>query len=289
MDTEKIRAFLCVLECGTISGAAEKLGYTTSGISRLIASLEADAGFSLLKRNHNGVVATDECKTLIPAMEELIRSAEHYDQLTASVRGLEIGNVTIGTAYSAYYRPLAGIVANFTKEHPGISVRIVEGTSSQLNEMLSNHNVDLCIISRRPGVSRWMPLVQDELMALVAQDHPSIAEGCFPSVRFSEEPFIELYPGHETDNFLFFEESGIKPNTRFSTYDVNAGIAMVESGLGVLLANNLWDDSLTGSVAALRLDPPVKIDIGLATPALDTVAPALRCFIKYIERSLSVL
>ena len=289
MDTEKIRAFLCVLECGTISGAAEKLGYTTSGISRLIASLEADAGFSLLKRNHNGVVATDECQTLIPAMEELIRSAERYEQLTASVRGLEIGSVTIGTAYSAYYRPLAGIVASFTKEHPGIRVQIVEGTSSQLNEMLSNHNVDLCIISHRPGVSRWMPLIQNELMALVARDHPSVAEGCFPSTRFSEEPFIELYPGRETDNSLFFEDAGIKPNTRFSTYDVIAGVAMVEAGLGVSLSNNLWDDSLTGSVAALRLDPPVKIDIGLATPPLDMVAPAVRCFIKYIERSLSVL
>ena len=110
MDTEKISAFLCVLRCGTISAAAERLGYTTSGVSRIIASLEADAGFPLLKRLHGGVEPTEECKGLIPAMEGLLRSAERYDQLTAQVCGLETGMVTVGTAYSAYYRDRKSVV-----------------------------------------------------------------------------------------------------------------------------------------------------------------------------------
>ncbi|MDO5110999.1 MAG: LysR family transcriptional regulator [Clostridia bacterium] len=286
MDTEKLRAFLCVLQHGTISGAAETLGYTTSGISRLIASLEADAGFPLLKRNHSGVAPTEECTSLLPAMEDLVRNAERYDQLTAKVRGVEMGTVTIGTAYGAYYRPLSSIIAGFTKEHPGIRVQIVEGTSSQLRALLDTHHADICVISHRPGVARWIPLVQDELVALVAQDHPAIADGCFAASRFCEEPFIELYPGRETDNSLFFEEAGIKPNTRFSTYDVHAGVAMVEAGLGVTLTNSLWGKSLTGRVVALRLDPPVRIDIGIATLPLATLAPAVKCFIAYAESRL---
>ena len=40
MDTEKCRALLAVLEAGSLSAAAEKLDYTPSGLSRMMAALE---------------------------------------------------------------------------------------------------------------------------------------------------------------------------------------------------------------------------------------------------------
>lgn len=42
MDTEKCAALLCALEEGTLARAADRLGYTPSGISRMIAALEED-------------------------------------------------------------------------------------------------------------------------------------------------------------------------------------------------------------------------------------------------------
>ena len=38
MDTEKCAALLCVLESGSITAAADKLGYTVSGISGYAAA-----------------------------------------------------------------------------------------------------------------------------------------------------------------------------------------------------------------------------------------------------------
>ncbi len=55
MDTEKCRALLAVLEAGSLSAAAEKLDYTPSGLSRMMAALEQELGFPLLSRSHNGV------------------------------------------------------------------------------------------------------------------------------------------------------------------------------------------------------------------------------------------
>lgn len=45
MDTEKYRALLAVLEAGSLSAAAEKLDYTPSGLSRMMAALEQELGF----------------------------------------------------------------------------------------------------------------------------------------------------------------------------------------------------------------------------------------------------
>lgn len=48
MDTEKYRALLCAIEKGSLSAAGEALGYTPSGISRMMASLEEEVGLSFL-------------------------------------------------------------------------------------------------------------------------------------------------------------------------------------------------------------------------------------------------
>ena len=39
MDTEKCAALLCVIENGSITAAADKLGYTVSGVSRMMSAM----------------------------------------------------------------------------------------------------------------------------------------------------------------------------------------------------------------------------------------------------------
>ena len=54
MDTEKCRVLLTVLHERSLSAAAEALGYTPSGVSRLVDSLERETGFPLLHRGRAG-------------------------------------------------------------------------------------------------------------------------------------------------------------------------------------------------------------------------------------------
>ena len=42
MDTERINALMCTIGEGSLTAAAEKLGYTTSGVSRMMAALEEE-------------------------------------------------------------------------------------------------------------------------------------------------------------------------------------------------------------------------------------------------------
>ena len=96
MDTEKCYALLRSIELGSLSAAAQELGYTVSGMSRLVLSLEDELGFRLLNRSRSGVVPTRECELLLPAMRELARWAESCRQLAGEVRGLETGRIRVG-------------------------------------------------------------------------------------------------------------------------------------------------------------------------------------------------
>ena len=54
MDTKKTRALLLALEKGSLTAAAEELGYTQSGLTHMMNSLEDEAGISLLVRSKVG-------------------------------------------------------------------------------------------------------------------------------------------------------------------------------------------------------------------------------------------
>lgn len=288
MDTEKCAALLCALEEGTLARAADRLGYTPSGISRMIAALEEDVGFPLLYRGRSGVSATGECETLLPALRQMVYQAESCRQTAASLRGLEQGSITVGANYRFYARQLAQLMARFREKHPGIAFQTIEGTSTTLVTALREHRADLCIISRREGPHQWLPLRQDQMMVMLSPQHPlAAAEEAVPIRRLETESYIEIYPGRETDNSRILAENGVCPGNRFAgVEDDFSAMAMVEAGLGVALVNALIAETLNGNVVFRPLDPPQYVEVGIATPPPEIMSPAARRFLNFVRENM---
>ena len=281
MYTDRIQALICALDEGSLMAAAEKLGYTASGISRMRTALEEETGFPLLARSRRGVEPTDECRQLLPAMRDMIAAEERYRQMAGELAGLSRGTIRIGTSYYAYYEWFARMIAGFGKMYPGITVEITEGTSTQLLRAMSERRTDLCIISRREGDFDWIPLKEDELLACLPADSASARKKSFPVTAFESEDFIELYPGKETDNSKMFDRCGIRPDVKFSTSDNYAAYTMVKAGLGITCTNAIIADSFTEGVVYLPLDPPQKVEIGMAMPRKKELSPAARRFAEF--------
>ena len=151
MELDRYRALVCAIETGSLSAAAEALQYTPSGVSRMVAALEEETGVPLLLREHSGVRPTKECEKLLPAIRDLLHAGESCAQLSAQLRGLDVGTVTVGTAYSAFYSPLARIISDFHARYGGIQVQLRGGYSTELITQLNAHQLDLCFISAREG------------------------------------------------------------------------------------------------------------------------------------------
>ena len=286
MDTEKCAALLCALEEGTLARAADRLGYTPSGISRMIAALEEDVGFPLLYRGRSGVSATGECEALLPALRQMVYQAESCRQTAASLRGLEQGSITVGANYRFYARQLAQLMARFREKHPGIAFQTIEGTSTTLVTALQEHRADLCIISRREGPHQWLPLRQDQMMVMLSPQHP-LAADAVPIRRLETESYIEIYPGRETDNSRILAENGVCPGNRFAgVEDDFSAMAMVEAGLGVALVNALIAETLNGNVVFRPLDPPQYVEVGIATPPPEIMSPAARRFLNFVRENM---
>jgi len=281
MDTEKCRALLCTIQTGSLSAAAEQLGYTPSGISRMMASLEAETGFPLLVRSRSGVVPTKECQQLLPAFRALAKWGEQFVQQASEIQGLDTGTVTVGISSSGYYRWLSELIFDFCKSYPNIEVQVLDGLSSELVVALEERAADLCLISRREGEFRWLPLAMEEMVAWVPAEHPLAKRAVFPLSAFASEPYIDICRPSETDCSITFEKFGIHPNTRFSATDPYSAYLMVEAGLGISLNQRMTAADWNGKVAIMSLDPPQPVEVGLAIP--ETMSPAAAKFADFAE------
>ena len=206
---------------------------------------------------------------------------EQYQQLAHRIQGLDVGRVVAGTNYAAFYPWLSEVIAGFHHAYPGIRVELREGSSTQLGELVDHRRADFCLISQRPGRHEWVPLKDDQLMAILPPTHPLVEADRFPVERLRQEPFIEFLPRQETDNSRMLQQLQIRPKVRFATSDSRAAIAMVRAGLGITLLNDILTADLADGVAVLPLDPPQSVHLGIALPEEEHVSPAAKRFITY--------
>lgn len=284
MDTEKISALLRALELGSLSAAAEALGYTPSGMSRMMASLEAEAGFSLLIRSREGLRPTRECEQLLPHFRALAEEATRTAAVTDALRGVESGEVYVGTPYPVFFRKLSRLIAAFSSRFPGIHIGLLEGMSSELAAQVERRKADFCIISRREGDFSWTPLLDDSLVALVPKGHPLVQRGCVTPQDISNEPFIMMHPDADSDCLRYLNQNRIAPHIRFSSRDTYAAYHMVEAGLGITLDNAIFAaHHQSPAVCALPLAPAHHITIGIATPHRENLSPAAMRFFEMAQ------
>ena len=284
MDIEHWKILLTAIDKGSLCAAGEALDYTVSGISRSVAALEKEVGFPLLYRSKQGVTPTPACEQLLPAVRELLFAQQKIEQTAARILGYEQGTIGIGTAYRHYYPWITEATSRFHELHPGVQFHIVNGTSTDLVQQMEHHQLDFCIVSAREGRHGWLTLCQDPLLAVLPAAHRLAGRKSVPLEQLLPEPYIQTCPGLDIDSTRFFEHRGVKPNTQFSTMDIQATYAMVGAGLGYTVSNRINCNFGDPAVRHLPIEPPEIIEIGLAYR--DAPAPAAEAFLKFIKNQL---
>lgn len=158
MDTNilKYQAFTKTVESGSFTRAAELLGYSQSGISRMIRDLEIEWNVSLLQRGRSGVRLTSDGVILLPHAKRVL---EEYQNLLVQVNelhGLESGLIRIGTFSSVATHWLPNIIKEFQKDYPNIDYELLLGDYTEIETWIREGRVD-CGFLRLPAPRIWKP------------------------------------------------------------------------------------------------------------------------------------
>ena len=97
MDSKKFEILMTAIDLGSFSKASEVVGYTQSGLTHMVDSLERDIGLTLVRRDHNGITLTKEGETLIPSIREFLRAnAKLENQIDATLSGRNVCDPAAG-------------------------------------------------------------------------------------------------------------------------------------------------------------------------------------------------
>lgn len=285
MSLMKYQALVSAVELGSLTRAAEELGCTQSAISHSIDKLEAELGFVLVKRGRAGVKLTTEGERLMPAVRNLLNSAEQLSQTAASIRGLDYGTVRIGTFTSVAVHWLPGVLQEFQHDYPNVDFILKNGDYYDVEQWLADGSIDVGFVNVPCALDcECIPLMEDRLLAILPMNSRFANYPKFPVIECETEPFISLLESSAQDSRRVLEAAGVKPNVRFYTKDDYAIIAMVEKGLGMSIMPELLLKGRTENLRVLPLIPESKRTIGLAIAAGGRAGPATRRFADYVVK-----
>jgi DNA-binding transcriptional LysR family regulator len=150
-DLQKWRAFLAIADLGSLTRASLFLNINPSLLSRHLNALERDCGARLFNRTGRGVSLSETGHRLFPLACELLQQAQTLESAIRDASRELVGRVTIGSLPSIT-NPIAGkLYAHMRAHHPGIRVKILEGSSGQVEEWLADGRVDAAIFYRYGG------------------------------------------------------------------------------------------------------------------------------------------
>lgn len=76
---------MTAVDLGSFSKASEVVGYTQSGLTHLVDSLEREIGLTLVRRDHSGIALTEEGEALMPAIREFLRANAKLENRIAAI------------------------------------------------------------------------------------------------------------------------------------------------------------------------------------------------------------
>lgn len=287
MESIKYQALLKTAELGSITRAAEALGYTQSAVSRMIAELEQSWDLPLLTRGRSGAVLTAEGELLLPYLREVRAAHGALDEQVGELHGLTRGTLRVGTLTSIAVHWLPELMKSFLERYPSIRFELLGSVEyAEIEEWVAQGRADCGFLSPpvRPGLE-LVPLRRDQLVAILPPDHPLAQADAYPIAAFAQDPYIRLTEGRDRELAGIFRRQGVTPNVAYTVDDDYAIIAMVESGLGVSMLHELVLRRTPYRVAIKPLDPPQFRDLALIARAGQS-SPLVRRFIEHVrERS----
>ncbi|WP_126429917.1 LysR family transcriptional regulator [Brevibacillus marinus] len=280
MTLLQLEVFVAVVDAGSFTKAAEKLNMSQSGVSHTIAGLEAELGITLLVRNRKGIRLTEAGEAVLVHAREMLNRKEQIRQTAAAAGGLQIGTLRIGSFPSASAKLLPGILRRFRDRYPKVELTLFEGSYDEVREWILGGAVDAALLPHPDEVLESVPLLKDELVAVLPSSHPLAGAHELPLSAIASEPFIMPMAGCDLLVGRAFAEQGLKPNIHFEVADNDTIVTMVREGLGVTVVPRLTLPDQLERLHVCSLTPRRHRQIGVAVRSLASASLAVNALMK---------
>lgn len=141
---ERIEALVAVLETGSFSAAARKMGKTPSAVSRIIQHFEIDLGIDLFERvEGQPPKATATARNFYHQAVEILPRLQILENKASDVQSGVESKLVLAIHGLAFNEKLENALKQLVVEYPGVALTILDPASFALDQALIDGDVDL--------------------------------------------------------------------------------------------------------------------------------------------------
>jgi LysR family transcriptional regulator, transcription activator of glutamate synthase operon len=292
VELRQLRSVEAVARHRHFTRAAEELHLAQSALSHQIRRLEQELGTLLFERTSRRVTPTDAGLAVAARARRVLAEVDAAREEVDELRGVLRGRIWIGPLVPAGDLDVPGLLARFSRAHPGVEVGLREGVAADMLRLLAADELDaaFCLLAGEiPDSLAVERLTDEEVVAAFAPDRA-------PSAR---RVGVADLAGHA----IVAPRRGSAITSalaeRFADAGATLGLALESGDLFLLrslaargFATGILPRSLTvleGPDLEVRsLHPALRLPVALVWRRERRAPPAARAFIDFVRRETAV-
>lgn len=260
LDIRNFNGFIAAAELMNFTSAAQRLNITQSALSRQIKGLEDYLGVELFEKSGRNVRLTAHGGALLEKINDIVVADRSLRVLADNLGNGETGVLKLGACSQLIERYLPNFLKKWSRENPGISIRIEDGGGAELADKLRAGAVNLTISAKPMSPIDLFETVSLGRLGFLAVANRELLGDDNAPVEMADLlrlPILTLNQRHASREV--FEAAcklaGTAPSVMLESYSPHTLFSMAEAGLGVAVVPSSavkFGASLIGRPIALK-------------------------------------
>jgi DNA-binding transcriptional LysR family regulator len=285
MNFRQLECFVAVVDEGSFTRAARRVGIAQPSLSQHIKALEEELNGRVIDRLPRGVSLTPAGRALLPEARLAVRAVERGWQGARSALALELGELEIATVLSMAVGVLPAHIGVWHEQHPNVAIRIHEFRHRNLLEDAVEQGVADFAVGPKP-LRRWDGPLEtvswEEFVLVVASSDPLARQSDVALQDLHEREWVLYHPDHGLAGIVddSCRRAGFRPRGTVRTSQAEGAVRLAAVGVGIaLVPDNIVSPGI--DCAVLRFRPRLIRDV--AVYARSDWSPTAAAFVDVLR------
>jgi DNA-binding transcriptional LysR family regulator len=289
MNLKRLEYFCQLAVLGNFTRAALKIGIAQPALTIAMQKLEQEVGLKLINRAEKNSLLTAEGDVLYKLATQLLSQAKQVELELEELKDLERGTIRFGVSamMGSYYFPQ--VLTEFKQKYPKIKIHLVDQGTAALEKMLLNGELDLALVRgdlENPQL-RYTQLINEEIVAGMANSHPLAAEKTISLAQFCQQPLVLFHEGYflreVVSHYSKIHHLTLDIRMETNLIELQKTLVRNEVGITTCLSRILQNEQ---QMTSMPFEPKIEFTLSLAWKKNHYLSKASKAFMSYLSSTV---
>ncbi|MGH2750572.1 MAG: LysR family transcriptional regulator [Actinomycetota bacterium] len=267
LDARRLHVLEAVVDAGSVTAAADALGYTPSAVSQSIAALERETKTALFEKAGRGIRPTQAGLLLAEHAHAVATQLRDAQEALEALRAGQAGRLRLAAFATAGAALVPRALAHFREAHPGVKLDLDMAETDEALAQLRSGHIDLAVIAHHSAADGndlvYTHLLDDPYQIVLPQTHRLAGRRMIELGDLSDDPWVATASAR--CNCLPMvstacARAGFTPRFAIEADEFASTVGFVGAGLGVAMVPLLALSAIPQNVRVRRLrgDEPLR-------------------------------